>query len=56
MEPGDYEGLIGHADPTPVGTAVILQEGSYRAGHELYSRMQQVVHAWLGLDSLDGAF
>ena len=56
MEPSDYEGLIGHADPTPVGTAVILQEGSYRAGHELYSRMQQVVHAWLGLDSLDGAF
>ncbi len=21
-----------------------------------YSRMQQVVHAWLGLDGLDGAF
>jgi len=21
MEPSDYEGLIGHADPTPVGTA-----------------------------------
>ena len=36
MEPRVYEGALSvHAGANPVGTAVVLQEGSYRADYDL---------------------